>query len=172
MSNLVALGPTVCPVERYTLYVTHHASYRKECHYYHAKTNSYYLKYRYDEEEPMPLKEFSALDGLPRSLLESRTSEPFVPSLPQSPRRLHKILWVAVSSTSIICVGRHHHLQSVCLQDVVLVEQTDENSFGLSLVGQSTASALQPRLSPKLSSSNDDDNDKMIKTFNTKSYCG
>ncbi|CAL1293212.1 unnamed protein product [Larinioides sclopetarius] len=44
-------------------------------------------KYRYDEEEPMPLKEFSAMDGLPRSLLESRTSEPFVPSLPQSPRR-------------------------------------------------------------------------------------
>ncbi|GIY58285.1 hypothetical protein CDAR_294621 [Caerostris darwini] len=44
-------------------------------------------KYRYDEDEPMPLKEFSALDGLPRSLLEGRPSEPFVASLPQSPRR-------------------------------------------------------------------------------------
>ncbi|GBM53548.1 hypothetical protein AVEN_254439-1 [Araneus ventricosus] len=31
-------------------------------------------------------------------------------------------------------VERRHHLQSVCLQDVVLVEQTDENRLGLSLV--------------------------------------
>ncbi|GBN95211.1 hypothetical protein AVEN_234144-1, partial [Araneus ventricosus] len=28
---------------------------------------------------------------------------------------------------------RRHHLQSVCPQDVVLVEQTDENRLGLSL---------------------------------------
>ncbi|GBL94142.1 hypothetical protein AVEN_163476-1 [Araneus ventricosus] len=33
-------------------------------------------------------------------------------------------------------VERRHHLQSVCLQDVVLVDQTDENSLDLSLVGQ------------------------------------
>ncbi|GBL91331.1 hypothetical protein AVEN_203483-1 [Araneus ventricosus] len=33
-------------------------------------------------------------------------------------------------------VERRHHLQSVCLQDVVLVDQIDENRLGLSLVGQ------------------------------------
>ncbi|GBN10070.1 hypothetical protein AVEN_54692-1 [Araneus ventricosus] len=33
-------------------------------------------------------------------------------------------------------VERRHHLQSVCLQDVVLLDQTDENRLGLSLVGQ------------------------------------
>ncbi|GBN58717.1 hypothetical protein AVEN_83864-1 [Araneus ventricosus] len=33
-------------------------------------------------------------------------------------------------------VQRHHHLQRVCLQDVVLVAQTDENRLGLSLVCQ------------------------------------
>ncbi|GBM83642.1 hypothetical protein AVEN_38002-1 [Araneus ventricosus] len=35
-----------------------------------------------------------------------------------------------------IRVERRHHLQSVCLQDVVLVDQTDENQLGLNLVGQ------------------------------------
>ncbi|GBN16181.1 hypothetical protein AVEN_199208-1 [Araneus ventricosus] len=38
--------------------------------------------------------------------------------------QLHKILWVAVSSTVGLRVERRHHLQSVCLQDVVLVDQT------------------------------------------------
>ncbi|KAG8185769.1 hypothetical protein JTE90_000750 [Oedothorax gibbosus] len=42
-------------------------------------------KYRYDEDEP--LKDFSGLDGLPRSLLESRISDNAPPSLPDSPRR-------------------------------------------------------------------------------------
>ncbi|GBM37127.1 hypothetical protein AVEN_103226-1 [Araneus ventricosus] len=46
-------------------------------------------------------------------------------------------------------VERRHHLQSVCLQDVDLVDQTDENSLRLS----------QPRLSPKRFSSDDDDGD-------------
>ncbi|GBO29752.1 hypothetical protein AVEN_116260-1 [Araneus ventricosus] len=50
--------------------------------------------------------------------------------------QLHKILWVAVSSTVGLRIERRHHLQSVCLQDVVLVDQTDENRLGLSLVGQ------------------------------------
>ncbi|GBM24544.1 hypothetical protein AVEN_217123-1 [Araneus ventricosus] len=43
-------------------------------------------------------------------------------------RQLHKILWVAVSSTVGLPVERRRHLQSVCLQDVVLVDQTDEKS--------------------------------------------
>ncbi|GBO44692.1 hypothetical protein AVEN_109895-1, partial [Araneus ventricosus] len=42
--------------------------------------------------------------------------------------QLYKILWVAASSTVGLRVGRRHHLQSVCLQDVVLVDQTDEKS--------------------------------------------
>ncbi|GBL90061.1 hypothetical protein AVEN_135431-1 [Araneus ventricosus] len=42
--------------------------------------------------------------------------------------QLHEILWVAVSSTVGHRVERRHHLQSVCLQDVVLVDQTDEKS--------------------------------------------
>ncbi|GBM51985.1 hypothetical protein AVEN_173284-1, partial [Araneus ventricosus] len=42
--------------------------------------------------------------------------------------QLHKIFWVAVSSTVGLCVERRHHLQSVCLQDVVLVDETDEKS--------------------------------------------
>ncbi|GBM06839.1 hypothetical protein AVEN_173594-1 [Araneus ventricosus] len=50
--------------------------------------------------------------------------------------QLHKILWVAVSSTVGLHVERRHHLQSVCLQDGVLVDQTDENRLELSLVGQ------------------------------------
>ncbi|GBL94727.1 hypothetical protein AVEN_203291-1, partial [Araneus ventricosus] len=41
--------------------------------------------------------------------------------------QLHKILWVAVSSTVGLRVGRRHHLQSACLQDVVLVDQTDDS---------------------------------------------
>ncbi|GBN88374.1 hypothetical protein AVEN_112599-1, partial [Araneus ventricosus] len=56
-------------------------------------------------------------------------------------------------------VERRHHLQSVCLQDVILVDQTDESRLGLNLVGQ--------RLS-----SDDDDDDEMMTTFNTKSFCG
>ncbi|GBN32537.1 hypothetical protein AVEN_113281-1 [Araneus ventricosus] len=48
--------------------------------------------------------------------------------------RLHKILWVAVSSTVGLRVERRHHLQSVCLQDVVLMDQTNESHLVLSLV--------------------------------------
>ncbi|GBL94884.1 hypothetical protein AVEN_145216-1 [Araneus ventricosus] len=44
-----------------------------------------------------------------------------------------------------------------CVQDVVLVDQTDENRLGLSLVVSAIASTLQPRLSPKRFSSDDDD---------------
>ncbi|GBO37390.1 hypothetical protein AVEN_272440-1 [Araneus ventricosus] len=55
---------------------------------------------------------------------------------PMGEWKVHKILWVAVSSTLRLRVERRHHLQSVCLQDVVLVNQTDENRLGLSLVGQ------------------------------------
>ncbi|GBL75802.1 hypothetical protein AVEN_155085-1 [Araneus ventricosus] len=39
-------------------------------------------------------------------------------------------------------VERRHHLQSVCLQDVVLVDQTDENRLGLSLSCKVDAVAL------------------------------
>ncbi|GBM49256.1 hypothetical protein AVEN_71003-1 [Araneus ventricosus] len=81
---------------------------------------------------------------------------------------LHKILWVAVSSTVGLRVERRPHLQSVCLQDVVLVDQTDENRLGLTLVS-ATASTLQPSLIPKRFSSDDDE---MMPTFNTKSYYG
>ncbi|GBL95904.1 hypothetical protein AVEN_53092-1 [Araneus ventricosus] len=42
--------------------------------------------------------------------------------------QLHKILWVAVSSTVGLRIERRHHLQSVCLQGVALVDQTDEKS--------------------------------------------
>ncbi|GBM18579.1 hypothetical protein AVEN_52731-1, partial [Araneus ventricosus] len=42
----------------------------------------------------------------------------------------------AVSSTVGLRVERRHHLQSVCLQDVVIEDQTDESRLGLSLVGQ------------------------------------
>ncbi|GBN18139.1 hypothetical protein AVEN_138607-1, partial [Araneus ventricosus] len=56
--------------------------------------------------------------------------------------QLHKILWVAASSAVGTRVERRHHLQSVCFQDVVLVDQTDENRLGLSLV----AVALTNRL--------------------------
>ncbi|GBM36491.1 hypothetical protein AVEN_220349-1, partial [Araneus ventricosus] len=42
--------------------------------------------------------------------------------------QLYKILWVAVSSTVGLRLERRHYLQSVCLQDVVLVDQTDEKS--------------------------------------------
>ncbi|GBO15657.1 hypothetical protein AVEN_134539-1 [Araneus ventricosus] len=50
--------------------------------------------------------------------------------------QLHNILWVAVSSTAGLRVECRHQLQSVCLQEVVLVDETDENLLGLSLVGQ------------------------------------
>ncbi|GBN16043.1 hypothetical protein AVEN_259983-1, partial [Araneus ventricosus] len=49
---------------------------------------------------------------------------------------MHKIHWVGVSSTVGLRVERRQHLQSVCLQGVDLVDQTDENRLGLSLVGQ------------------------------------
>ncbi|GBN98133.1 hypothetical protein AVEN_194340-1 [Araneus ventricosus] len=42
--------------------------------------------------------------------------------------QLHKILCAAFSSTAGLLVERRHHLQSVCLQDVALVDQTDEKS--------------------------------------------
>ncbi|GBM76767.1 hypothetical protein AVEN_271792-1 [Araneus ventricosus] len=50
--------------------------------------------------------------------------------------QLHKVRWVAVSSTVGLRVERRHHLRSVCLQDVVLVDKTDENRLGLSPVCQ------------------------------------
>ncbi|GBM99070.1 hypothetical protein AVEN_128580-1, partial [Araneus ventricosus] len=56
--------------------------------------------------------------------------------------QLHKILWVAVSYTVGLPVERRHHLQSVCLQGVVLVDQTDENRLGLSLGCKLNAVAL------------------------------
>ncbi|GBN36118.1 DnaJ subfamily B member 1 [Araneus ventricosus] len=55
--------------------------------------------------------------------------------------QLHEILWVAASSTVGHRVERHH-LQSVCLQDVVLVDQTDKNRLGLSLGCKVDAVAL------------------------------
>ncbi|GBN19565.1 hypothetical protein AVEN_128642-1 [Araneus ventricosus] len=59
-------------------------------------------------------------------------SVPKLPSLcfeKEPPRfQLHKTLWVAVSSTVRHRVERHHHLKSVCLQDVILVDQTAEKS--------------------------------------------
>ncbi|GBN67074.1 hypothetical protein AVEN_98328-1 [Araneus ventricosus] len=69
-------------------------------------------------------------------------------------------------------VERRHHLQSVCLQYVVLVDQIDENRLGSTLQTKSgaRASTLQTRLSPKRFSSDDDDD--VMTTFNTKSYCG
>ncbi|GBM65571.1 hypothetical protein AVEN_126848-1 [Araneus ventricosus] len=63
-------------------------------------------------------------------------------------------------------VESRHHLQSVCLQDVVSVDQIDENSLGLFWLVSATASTLQPRLSPKRFSSNDDD--EMMTMFNKK----
>ncbi|GBM47026.1 hypothetical protein AVEN_152799-1 [Araneus ventricosus] len=69
--------------------------------------------------------------------------------------QLHKILWVAVSSTVGLRVERQHHLQSVCGQDVFTVDQTDKKVW---LVG-ATASTLQPRLSSKRFSADDDDDD-------------
>ncbi|GBO35467.1 hypothetical protein AVEN_111902-1, partial [Araneus ventricosus] len=62
-------------------------------------------------------------------------------------------------------VERRHHLQSVCLQDVVLGDQTDEKS-GWSLLQHPPYSSDSPKRF-----SSDDDN-KMMTTFNTKSYCG
>ncbi|GBL78500.1 hypothetical protein AVEN_42982-1 [Araneus ventricosus] len=64
----------------------------------------------------------------------STNVDPIVLSAPQF--QVHKILWVAVSFTVGLRVERRRHLQSVCLQDVVLVDQTDENCLGLTLVGQ------------------------------------
>ncbi|GBM61782.1 hypothetical protein AVEN_140200-1, partial [Araneus ventricosus] len=84
--------------------------------------------------------------------------------------QLHKILWVAETTVGLR-VERRLHLQSFCLQDVILVDQTDENRLGLSLVVSATASTSQPRLSPKRFSSDDDDDDEMMATFNTRSYC-
>ncbi|GBO10849.1 hypothetical protein AVEN_146744-1 [Araneus ventricosus] len=60
--------------------------------------------------------------------------------------QLHKILSVAVSSIVGLRVERRHHLQSVCLQDVVLVDQTDEKS-GWSVL-------QHPPYSPDLAPSN------------------
>ncbi|GBM73329.1 hypothetical protein AVEN_258873-1 [Araneus ventricosus] len=56
--------------------------------------------------------------------------------------QLHEIRWVAVSSTARRHVERRHHLQSVCLQDVVLVNQTDENRLGPSMGCKVDAVAL------------------------------
>ncbi|GBM04946.1 hypothetical protein AVEN_126096-1 [Araneus ventricosus] len=71
-----------------------------------------------------------------------------------------------------IRVERRHHLQNVCLHDVVSVGQTDENRLGISLVGQCYSIHITARLGPKRFSSHDDNGDEMMKTFNTKSYCG
>ncbi|GBM27858.1 hypothetical protein AVEN_66408-1 [Araneus ventricosus] len=60
-------------------------------------------------------------------------------------------------------VERLHHLQSVCIQYVVLVDQTYENRLGLSLVlVRSTAFTSQPRFSSKRFASDDDDEDVMM----------
>ncbi|GBN59125.1 hypothetical protein AVEN_102028-1 [Araneus ventricosus] len=56
-----------------------------------------------------------------------------LPSVEAPQFQLHKILWVAVSSTVGLRVERRHHLQSVWLQDVVLVDRTDKNRLGLNL---------------------------------------
>ncbi|GBM58390.1 hypothetical protein AVEN_11706-1 [Araneus ventricosus] len=66
-----------------------------------------------------------------RSIISTNVDE-LIPSFYQ----LHTILWVAVSSTAGLRVERRHRQQSLCLQVVVLVDQTDENRLGLSLVGQ------------------------------------
>ncbi|GBN14351.1 hypothetical protein AVEN_162094-1 [Araneus ventricosus] len=50
-------------------------------------------------------------------------------------QQLHKILWVVVSST-VGLRGASSSSASVCLQDVVLVNQTNENRLGLNLDGQ------------------------------------
>ncbi|GBN53179.1 hypothetical protein AVEN_2956-1 [Araneus ventricosus] len=84
-----------------------------------------------------------------------RCTYPMVLSAPRF--QLHKILWVAISSAVGLRVERRHHLQSVCFQHVVLVDQTDENRLELILAGQRFSS---------------DDDDEMMTTFNTKSYYG
>ncbi|GBN09949.1 hypothetical protein AVEN_28428-1 [Araneus ventricosus] len=43
---------------------------------------------------------------------------------------LHRILWVAVSPTVGLRVECLHHLQIVCLQYVVSLDQTDKNRLG------------------------------------------
>ncbi|GBN19840.1 hypothetical protein AVEN_102886-1 [Araneus ventricosus] len=63
---------------------------------------------------------------------------------------------------------RSHHLQSVCLQDVVLVDHTD----GIVWLVSATVSTLQTRLSPKRFPSDYDDDDEMMTTLNTNAYCG
>ncbi|GFR04636.1 hypothetical protein TNCT_229361 [Trichonephila clavata] len=47
----------------------------------------------------------------------------------RAPIPTFKILRAAVSSTVGPHIVRCHHLQIVCLQDVVSVDQTDENKF-------------------------------------------
>ncbi|GBO41281.1 hypothetical protein AVEN_71057-1 [Araneus ventricosus] len=69
------------------------------------------------------------------------------------------------NSDSVLKIGlrveRRHYQQSVCLQDVVLVDQTDEKS---------SCSVLQhPPYSPDIAPSDDDE---MMTTFNTMFYCG
>ncbi|GBM48745.1 hypothetical protein AVEN_193440-1 [Araneus ventricosus] len=82
--------------------------------------------------------------------------------------QLHKIPWVTVSCTVGLRVECRHHLQNVCLQDVVLVYQADEKS-GWSVL-------QHPPYSPDLAPSNfhitSNDDNEMMTTFNTKSYCG
>ncbi|GBM50771.1 hypothetical protein AVEN_35667-1 [Araneus ventricosus] len=56
--------------------------------------------------------------------------------------QLHKIHWVAVSSRLGLRVELRHHLQSVCIQVVASVNQTDEINFGLSLGCKVDAVAL------------------------------
>ncbi|GBN95888.1 hypothetical protein AVEN_152135-1 [Araneus ventricosus] len=46
-------------------------------------------------------------------------------------------------------VERRHHLQSVCLQDVLLADQTDENRLGLSLVSQCYSIHLTAQICPQ-----------------------
>ncbi|GBO27574.1 hypothetical protein AVEN_100141-1 [Araneus ventricosus] len=53
-------------------------------------------------------------------------------------------LWLSIADAKTrTSVERRHHLQSVCLQDVVLVDQTDDNRLGLSLVIILEAKTLQ-----------------------------
>ncbi|GBN88926.1 hypothetical protein AVEN_121283-1 [Araneus ventricosus] len=88
----------------------------------------------------------------------------FVTTAPQF--QLLKILWVAVSSTVGPRVERCHHLQSVCLKDA-LVDQTDEKSSWSVLQHLPYSPAY-----PKRFSSDDENDNEMMTTLNTKSFCG
>ncbi|GBM41866.1 hypothetical protein AVEN_8535-1 [Araneus ventricosus] len=58
--------------------------------------------------------------------------------------QLHNILWVAVSST-VGLRAEHRQLQSVCLQDVVSVDQIDDSATATKLSPKRFSSALRDR---------------------------